>query len=69
MRSSYNLSASFSCSVFSVCDALATACVDLFSTSCAVCAVADDVVDFSVVDGIGTGIMVVGLKEILEVGI
>jgi hypothetical protein len=51
MRSSYNLSASFSCSVFSVCDALATLCVDVVG------AFAGALVDFSPVDGIGTGIV------------
>jgi hypothetical protein len=54
MRSSYNLSASFSCSVFSVCVALATLCVDVFPTLLAVAGV---LVDFSLVDGMGTGML------------
>ena len=64
--SSYSLSASFSSSVFSVCAADATLCVDLSSTSCAVCAVAEEVVaevDFVVVEGTGTGI----LTDVLDV--
>jgi len=58
MRSTYSFSASISSCVFCVCVALATLCVDLFSTSWAVCAVLEEeLVDFSVVEGIGTGIV------------
>jgi hypothetical protein len=57
MRSSYSLSASFSCSVFSVWPELATLCVEVVLVFCAACSEED--VDFSVVECIGTGIMMV----------
>ncbi|KAF2682274.1 hypothetical protein K458DRAFT_406013 [Lentithecium fluviatile CBS 122367] len=60
IRSSYNLSAARSSSVFSECVTEATAWVAGFSTSRAVCAEAEVlcvVVDLSVVAGIGTGIL------------
>jgi hypothetical protein len=59
MRSSYRRSACNSSSVFCACVADATLCVDGFSTSCAVCAVA--VVLSSDLEGsvlVGTGIVV-----------
>jgi hypothetical protein len=62
--SSYNLSASRSSSVLSVCVVEATDCVEGFSTSRVVCAEAELVeVDFSVVEGIGTGILIGDVKK------
>jgi hypothetical protein len=57
IASSYRFSASNSSCVFCVWLALATLCVDAVSTLCAVCAVAGALVDFSVVEGMGTGIV------------
>jgi len=66
IRSSYSLSAARSSSVFSECVADATDCVEGFSTSRAVCADEEllvfDEVDFSVVAGIGTGIVKAGIR-------
>ena len=64
IASSYRRSASFSASVFSVWLALATACVALFATLCAVSAVADEEVGVPVApledvvdEGMGTGMV------------
>jgi hypothetical protein len=60
MRSSYRRSISFSCSVFSVCVALDALVVDVLLVVLDVCAVTGVLVDFSLVECMGTGIFVVG---------
>jgi hypothetical protein len=65
MRSSYNLSASFSCSDFSVWLVLATFCVDAFSAWLVLLV---ELVDFSVEEDMGTGMLMYGLELFLVFG-